>query len=272
MEYTKLIDRIVLPQTDYFCATDTLTCGQTFRFRPTEKGYAVFSAGYFAEIEQGKEIVIRTDAPDYFQNYFDLDADYRVINESVRVNDVMQKAAEFGKGIRILRQDLYETILSFLLSSNNRIERIQSILERLCIGAGEKTAFGYAFPTPERLRRQQDSFFDSLRAGYRAEYLKRTVAMLDDAFLKVLPTLPTPQAREKLQMLSGVGPKVADCILLFGLHRTEVFPVDTWIEKCYRLYFDQGHPFRQISPYFCDLFGKYAGFAQQYLFYFQREL
>ena len=145
-------------------------------------------------------------------------------------------------------------------------------MERLCKALGSKTDFGYAFPTASQMAEASVEMFKELGAGYRAEYLFDTAQRLNDGYdLEQLRTMNTDEARRQLLSFKGVGPKVADCVLLFGLKKQDVFPVDTWIKKVYHNYFEQGHSDRDIAGYFVSQFGEDAGLCQQYLFYFQRK-
>lgn len=261
-------------QKNCFDLTDTLECGQVFRYRKLQQNvYEVFSQDKYAKlVDVGCEVQVFTETPQYFVNYFDLQTDYeQTVNRISGISPIMQQAAQCGKGIRILRQDLTEMIFSFIISANNNIKRIQAIVERLCQGLGEKTAYGYAFPSLQKMADAPVEFYKSIGAGYRDRYLKNTAQKLLNFDLGSLQQMSTEQARKVLLTFEGVGPKVADCILLFGMHRGDVFPVDTWLKKVYHNYFEQGHKDAQMSTFFCNMFGQDAGLCQQYLFYFQRK-
>ena len=259
---------------EYFNVVDTLECGQIFRYKHLggEK-YAVYSQDKYAELETvGNKVVVRTADKDYFWRFFDLDTDYaQKVQRISAISPLMKEAAEFGKGIRILNQDLTEMIFSFIISANNNIKRIQLIIERMCNALGHVTPYGHAFPTVEDMAAQTVEFYTNLGAGYRDKYLLETAQMLLSYDLNSLSMLDSSAARKELLQFMGVGPKVADCILLFGLRRGDVFPVDTWLKKVYHNYFEQGHKDAEISSFFCKLFGDDAGLCQQYLFYFQRK-
>ncbi|MCH5152375.1 MAG: 8-oxoguanine DNA glycosylase [Clostridiales bacterium] len=259
---------------EYFNVRDTLECGQIFRFKHLgDEKYAVYSQDKYAELETvGNKVVVRTTDKDYFWHFFDLDTDYAAkVARISAISSLMQEAAQFGKGIRILNQDLSEMIFSFIISANNNIKRIQLIIERLCNALGRETQYGRAFPTVEDMAAQTVEFYTALGAGYRDKYLLATAQMLLSYDLSTLSMLDSSAARKELLKFMGIGPKVADCIMLFGLRRGDVFPVDTWLKKVYHSYFEQGHKDTEISQYFCNLFGEDAGLCQQYLFYFQRK-
>jgi len=269
-------DKIILNNEKNFDIKSILECGQVFRYvKYAENNYGVFSLDKYARVTQKvDDVEIITDNPQYFYDYFDLDRDYGNITQKVAVNDIMSRAVEYGQGIRLLNQDLTEIIFSFILSSNNNIKRIQKIIECLCLELGEKTKYGHAFPTLEALAGKDKIFYCEKGCGYRADYIHKTAKMLLDGFdINELKNLSTAEARKSLLTLSGVGGKVADCILLFGLKRADVFPVDTWIEKVYENHFSDGIKLspQKISEFFVKKFGEYSGYAQQYLFYFERE-
>ncbi|MCH5159438.1 MAG: 8-oxoguanine DNA glycosylase [Clostridiales bacterium] len=258
----------------YFNVRDTLECGQIFRYKQINADtYAVFSCDKYAELTTVDGVVqVRTTDREYFWHFFDLDTDYeQKVNRISAISPLMKEAAGFGKGIRILNQDLTEMIFSFIISANNNIKRIQLIIDRLCNAIGCDTPFGKAFPTVQAMADASVEFYTGIGAGYRDKYLSETAKMLLDYDLNCLISLDSECARRELLKFMGIGPKVADCILLFGLRRGDVFPVDTWLKKVYHEYFEQGHRDIEISRFFCNLFGEDAGLCQQYLFYFQRK-
>lgn len=269
-------DKIVLINTENFDIKSILECGQVFRYAARGGGYAVYSKDKCAFVRQTPDMAeIVTADPNYFYGYFDLERDYGEITAALSAKGgITAEAVEYGRGIRILNQDLTEMIFSFILSSNNNIKRIQGILERLCQGLGEKTPYGHAFPSVESLAAAPESFYRAIGCGYRAPYMSKTaMALLGGFDLKGLDALPASAARKRLMSLSGVGGKVADCILLFGLKKSDVFPVDTWIKKVYADYFSDGKDAsqEQIADFFVKYYGNLSGYAQQYLFYMQRE-
>ena len=259
----------ILVRSDDFDPVHTLECGQVFRYYRDDDGYRVISGRRTAKVvahDGGYRIV--TEEPDYFVRYFDLDTDYSVIKSSLHDGGIMDEAISFGKGIRILRQELYETVFSFIISANNHIPRIKGIIERISNDLGEDMGGYRAFPTVERLCVGAD-YYKSIGAGYRADYLATTARAVADGALEGIEILDTASAGERLLSLKGVGRKVADCILLFGMARTDLFPVDTWIKKVHRDYFGGEGDARR---YLIGRFGELSGYAQQYLFYYKREL
>ncbi len=259
---------------EFFNVRDTLECGQIFRYKRLDGDrYGVYSQNKYAELfTAGDKVNVFTEDKEYFWRFFDLDVDYGAkVARISALSPVMKEAAEFGKGIRILNQDLTEMMFSFIISANNNIKRIQLIIERICNELGENTPFGKAFPSVRAIAESPVELFARLGAGYRDKYLVATANKLLTYDLARLEGLDSAAARKELLTFMGVGPKVADCILLFGLRRGDVFPVDTWLKKVYHAYFEQGHKDSEISTFFCNLFGADAGLCQQYLFYFERK-
>lgn len=264
---------------EFFNPKDVLTCGQTFRFRQYKQGYLVFTRdkACYVYTDNGRTFVECEDGG-YFYNYFDLGREYARIIDKARAFGVplLTRGCEAGKGLRLLNQDGEEMIFSYIISQNNNIPRISSIIERLCVGAGEKRQFlgetYYTFPTAAALAEKPREFFSALGAGYRDEYLYSAADKLAKEGTDGLYSLTDSRLKNKLLTFKGIGAKVADCICLFGFGRRSCFPVDTWIEKIYREDFGGTLKDRnKISDYFCSLFGEEAGYIQQYLFYAKRE-
>lgn len=266
----------------YFNIIDTLECGQIFRFTPFKNGYMVYSQDKCAyAYNDGDFTCVECDDKDqeYFKSFFDLDRDYSVIYKSAKTqgSEILSASAEAGKGVRILNQDKQEMLFSFIISQNNNIPRIKGIIERLCKALGEKKEFMgeeyYTFPNAETMARKDADFYSSLGLGYRASYVANLAKSIAEGFdIYGLDKLETGELRKRLIGIYGVGPKVADCVLLFGYRRTECFPVDVWIEKVYRENFNGSLTDRvKITEYFTKRFGEFSGYYQQYLFYYKRE-
>ena len=273
LKYKKGKDFIEIFGKDDFNPQHILECGQIFSFKKNGENYQVFSADKKAEIfETENGYIIKTKNPDYFENFFDLKTDYGEIKKKLKKYDILTKPIEYGHGIRIVKQDLFETVISFIVSANNNIKRIQMILDRLRQKLGQNMGDYYAFPTREALLSVNEEFFTNIGAGYRAKYLYETVRLINEKTLKEWDMLSTPDLRKKLIGLSGVGPKVADCILLFGYGRGDVFPVDTWMAQMYNKFYEQQENREAIRYNLTKQFGQLSGFAQQYLFFFMRTL
>lgn len=271
LRYSLEKDKIVLHSREDFNPQHILECGQVFSFSKDGQVYKVFPLDKYAEIvetENGYEI--RTKDIDFFVDYFDLKTDYSLLKEKLARFNILKKPLEFGSGIRILKQDLFETVISFIISANNNIKRIQLILGRIRERLGEKVGQVYAFPSYEKLKAQSEEFFKEVGAGYRASYLYKVLRQITPETLKLWENLDTATLRKQLLSLQGVGPKVADCILLFGYGRGDVFPVDTWIAQMYNQYYSPLENREKIRDALVSEFGQLSGYAQQYLFYYQR--
>ena len=202
--------------------------------------------------------------------YFDLDTDYEKICDKISPDESIKKAVEMYYGIRILKQDIFETIISFIISSNNNIKRIQKILFNIRQKYGTNMGDFYAFPTIAQLKNATEQDFKDMSAGYRAKYLYQAIRQLENQDLNSWTSLSTAELNKKLLSIMGVGQKVADCIMLFAFSKQDVFPVDTGIEKVYSTYFYKEANRDKIRQNLLSEFGSLAGYAQQYLFYSQR--
>ncbi|MDR1940078.1 MAG: hypothetical protein LBQ40_04705 [Clostridiales bacterium] len=262
----------------------TALSGQVFRyFKNDGGGYTLLSKGYAADCrfctaadgaDKGDFVKLSTNNSEYFINYFDLAENYDIIESKYSDNAVISAAAAYAKGMRMLRQDPFETLISFIISANNNIPRIRMIIERLCSAAGRDIdGKNYkAFPSASDMKDLGEDFFEKIGAGYRAAYLRSTIGAVNDGFDLSKPfRLDTPSAREYLLGLKGVGPKVADCILLFAYGKRDVFPVDTWIKKSVKEFFGIDCPdAKKISRSLVALFGDDSGIIQQYIYYYAR--
>ena len=265
-------DIIVYDKTQ-FNPKHILECGQVFRYgKDDNDNYYVISKNYKATIiEEQNYYKIISNNPEYFINYFDLNTDYNKIKEALSSNPIIKNMIPYGYGIRILKGDAHEMIFSYIISQNNNIKRIQKIIEQLC-KIGTKFDNYYAFPTIKQLSSKPLEFYQSLGAGYRDKFLKETADNLKNTNLNDIQNQTTDEIYKFLINLKGIGPKVASCILLFGFHKKDKFPVDTWIEQVYYNHFSKEKRSRpEIQKYFENEFKEYSGIAQQYLFYYERE-
>lgn len=271
LKYQKGKDFLRIFGKEDFNAEHILECGQIFSYKKIGEKYVVLSSDKQAEIvENADGFLIKTANPDYFEEFFDLKTDYGEIKTKLAQFPLLKEPIKFGYGIRILKQNLFETLISFIVSANNNIKRIQMILERMRERLGENMGAFYAFPTREQLLTADIAFFEEIGAGYRAKYLYNVVRQVDEKTLVMWANLPTKELRENLIELSGVGPKVADCVLLFGYGRGDVFPVDTWIAQMYNKYYSHLENREKIRANLTAEFGNLSGYAQQYLFFFMR--
>ena len=270
---------------------DIFECGQCFRWNKQEDGsYTGVFKNNVLNVKKNKDEIIfegicENEIQQTVENYFDLNRNYEKIKEQLsKIDQNMKKSIEYGNGIRILNQDLWETIISFIISANNNIPRIKGIIERLSEKYGDEIKYKgnkyYTFPTPEQLKNVTVEEYRKLGLGFRDIRLYETTKMIlnkqvDIENMKNNPN--TIEVREELLKLSGVGPKVADCILLFSdLKRFEVFPIDVWVRRVMNdLYIKNEDETKvnkkQIEKIANEKFGDLAGLAQQYLFYWRRE-
>ena len=276
---------------DSFDLKDIFECGQCFRWNEQEDGSytGVVKNNVLNVKKENNQIIFQGKCEDNIQelveDYFDLNRDYEEIKKDLsKIDENMKTSIEYGKGIRILNQDLWETIISFIISANNNIPRIKGIIERLSQKYGKEIIFEgkkyYTFPTPEELKNVTVEEYRNIGLGFRDIRLYETTKMIleKEIDLKKLKENPnTKEVREELLKLSGVGPKVADCILLFSdLKRFEVFPIDVWVRRVMNdLYIknkdENKVSKKQIEKIAKEKFGDLAGLAQQYLFYWRRE-
>ena len=263
--------RFEVEKTPTFSLAETLNCGQVFRFREEGGVTLMFAGEHMAEARESAEgYSFECDDAAFFKKYLDFDTNYDIIQSKVQDEGLVSAAVEFGKGIHILRQSPEETVFSFLISQNNHIPRIKGIIERMCSALGRDMGGYRAFPEVGAIADAGEGFFYSIGAGYRAPYLARTAQSLTDADLSEWRRLPTPELRARLTALHGVGRKVADCVLLFGFNRFDVFPVDTWIRKVFQPYYGD-MPAEKLSETLVGKYGDLSGFVQQWLFYYKRE-
>lgn len=251
---------------------ETLDCGQSFRWR--DNGDGSFTGVAYEKLVtvsiRDKDLHIENTTEQDFEkiwrNYFDLDLDYDSIRSSIgEIHPVLKEASAYAPGIRILRQEPWEALCTFIISQNNNIKRIKGIVDRLCTTFGNKigdTDF-YTFPKPETLAKLTPDDLAPLRAGFRNKYIidaSRKVAT-GEVDLEKCKNVPYDDARAELCKIKGVGNKVADCTLLFGMHRIEAFPIDVWMRRAME---------RLFPNMTGEDFGEYAGIAQQYIFHYAR--
>lgn len=253
-----------------FDLNETLHCGQAFRWSaPSEDGsFEGFIANHKITIRlkgntliaEGEDIL---DIKDKIYSYFDLEFDYEKVKEILCQDKILSQAVVFAPGIRILNQDPWEALGSFIFSSNNHITRISGIIDRFCTLFGEEAVGGgYNFPDFRRVAKLNKEDLAPLRCGYRDEYILDAARKLasGEIDLNIINSADIDTARKELLKIKGVGPKVAECVLLFGFHRLEAFPVDVHIKRAMEFY-PNGLPEFAVS---------YAGIAQQYLFHWMR--
>ena len=249
----------------------TLDCGQAFRWEETENGiWHGVAFNKYLELEKladGTVVLYNTSKEDFegvWLHYFDLDRDYDGIINAISADETLKRASEYAHGIRVLNQEPWETLCSFIISQNNNIKRIKGIISRLCENFGENKGGYYTFPTAEKIAGLTLEDLSVLRSGFRAKYILDAARKVSsgEVELKKLKAATTDGARDELMKITGVGPKVADCVLLFGLEHADAFPKDVWIKRAMQVLFDGELP---------ECAKPYAGIAQQCIFLFARE-
>lgn len=253
----------------HFNLEQTLNCGQCFRFLQKDEGkYCGVAFNKYFEFTIDNNLLIASSDSEISEKdvteFFDFDRDYDKINFDLSQDKTMAEAIKYAGGIRILRQPYWETLCSFILSQNNNIKRITGIIERLCQNFGDDIGNGhYSFPSAERIAALSLDDLAPIRSGFRAKYIidaAQKVSNKEVDFDKIVAA-DTETARQMLMKIKGVGPKVADCVLLFGFHKLDAFPKDVWIKKALEEFYPDGVP---------EFFKEYGGIAQQYLFHYIR--
>ena len=266
-------NNVILSEVTAFSVSQTLECGQCFRWQKTEENtYCGIVRGKILTVSQPNEDTIilhncsQKEFTELWYEYFDLSFDYDAVGKEIaRRSPILYQAWQSGKGIRILQQDSWEVLCSFIISQNNNIPRIKGIVQRLCENFGEKIAENrYTFPSAEKLSHYSVEDLTVLRSGFRAKYIAdacRKVAA-EEVNLKEIRKMSTDKARAELMKIKGVGRKVADCTLLYGMGKKECFPIDVWINKA----------IKTLLPTFrVEDFGNNAGIVQQYIYDYSRK-
>ncbi len=262
-------NKIYIKNKKNFDLAQTLDCGQAFRWSQNDDGaWRGIAFGKYIELyEKDSDIIIagsnQNDFENIWRNYFDLDRNYEQIINDISVNETVKKAAEYSSGIRLLNQEPWEALCSFIISQNNNIPRIKGIVERLCENFGEKIEGGYTFPSYKTIARLTVEDLAVIRSGFRAKYILDAAQKVasGEIDLEALKSIDYDTAREKIMTIKGVGPKVADCVLLYGLSHKNAFPRDVWINRALDSLFDGKIP---------DCVGNYGGIVQQYIFHYIR--
>lgn len=284
------IQKYILTNQDSFELKDIFECGQCFRWNKQQDGsYTGVFKGNVLNVKKENDVItflglIDGDIKEAVTDYFDLNRDYTKIKDELSKIDIyLKESIKYGSGIRILNQNLWETIISFIISANNNIPRIKGIIERISAKYGEKIEWKgktfYTFPTPKQLEKATVQDFRNLGLGFRDIRLYETThSILNNQLdLEKIHNDDTITAREKLLSLSGVGPKVADCILLFStLKRFDVFPIDVWVRRVMNELYIKNEDEnkvnkKEIMKLAKEKFGELEGLAQQYLFYWKRD-
>jgi len=269
MEYKKTERGIEIKIGKCLDLKNTFECGQCFRWNENADGsFSGIVGDRYARIYRDGEFIVieNADESDYhiWERYLDLDECYDEMRKAiVSLDSRLECAVSSIDGIRILRQEPWEALCSFIISQNNNIPRIKGIVERLCKNFGDEIENGYTFPSAERLAFLSADDLAPLRAGFRARYIIDAAGKVSsgEVELEKMYSAPLEECRKELMKITGVGAKVAECTLLYGFHRLEAFPVDVWMKKALSTLFSG------VSP---ENLGQYAGIAQQYIFHYSR--
>lgn len=296
---------VVIEEVKNFIPKHIFECGQCFRWNKTkDETYTGTAFGRVIEVEkQGENVILKnsniTDFKGIWEDYFDLEREYQPIKNYLSEDPLLKESVEFGHGIRILNQEPFELLISFIISANNQIPRIKKCVDRISELWGDRIEYNgevyYSFPNADQLSRATLEELKAVGLGFRAKYIHETVEKVVEAekavekqinglelndtenellkyHLDTMVAMPHGDCHKSLQYYSGVGPKVADCIMLFSMKKNQAFPVDVWVKKAMQYFYKAPETsLPKIRAFGQDVFGEYAGFAQQYLFYNARE-
>jgi len=284
MKYYEDNNSVIITGITDFNPEHTFMCGQCFRWdREDDRSYTGVAFSKAVNIyADGQNIIIKNITLKEFEtdwkHYLDLDTDYLSIKESFSKDIHLSLAMNFGWGIRILNQEVFECLISFIISTQNTIPRIKKIVGTLSRMYGKEILYSgktyYSFPSLNDLKNITVEDLSPLKAGYRAAYIVDAVSKISSGEVCIdnLSDMPYADAKNELMKIKGVGPKVADCVLLFSCGKKEAFPIDVWVKRTMQsLYLNKDASPNMISDFAGEYFGSYAGVAQQYLFYYARE-
>lgn len=277
-------NRITIHDIRDFNITHIFECGQCFRWNREDDGsYTGVVKNKVINVLQQENTVefnnINTDDFDIIKNYFDFDTDYETIKNTLNTDEIMAEAIKFGEGIRILNQEEWETMISFMISANNRIPMIKKVIENLSISFGDyignyRGKEYFSFPTAERLSAAPVERILECKTGFRAPRIKAAATrfLYEKDKIYNIKNMSYDEGLAYLKTYKGIGDKVANCILLFSMKHFDTFPVDVWVRRVMQtLYVSKETKDADIRKFAENKFGKYSGFAQQYLFYYARE-
>lgn len=277
-------NKIIVHDIRDFNITHIFECGQCFRWNREDDGsYTGVVKNKVINVLQQENTVefnnINTDDFDIIKNYFDFDTDYETIKNTLNTDEIMAEAIKFGEGIRILNQEEWETMISFMISANNRIPMIKKVIENLSISFGDyignyRGKEYFSFPTAERLSAAPVERILECKTGFRAPRIKAAATrfLYEKDKIYNIKNMSYDEGLAYLKTYKGIGDKVANCILLFSMKHFDTFPVDVWVRRVMQtLYVSKETKDADIRKFAENKFGKYSGFAQQYLFYYARE-
>ena len=269
MKIQTLKKGVILTDMVDFDLEQTLDCGQCFRFFQTDDGAWHGVAGNrpltLRKTNDGIlfENITEDEFNGFWRAYFDLDRDYGAVRKGFPDHPALRQSTEFTPGIRVLKQDAWEALISFIISQNNNLKRIKGIIDRLCRNFGQPCGGDFGFPSPAALACLDEQSLQPLRCGWRAAYILDAARRVYSGQIDLdqIAAMPITDSRKALMTIHGVGPKVAECVLLYGMGRLEAFPLDVWMKRAMTGLFPGYTP---------ESFGEYAGIAQQYIFHYCR--
>ncbi|ASW42273.1 MULTISPECIES: DNA-3-methyladenine glycosylase family protein [Eubacteriales] len=298
-------DKAILEEVKNFDIKQILECGQCFRWdKISDTDYIVVAFGRVIEITQkGNEVTIHNTNEEDFNNiwlhYFDLETNYDEIKDNLSKDEILRESIKYGYGIRILNQDPFEMLISFIISARNSIPSIKKTVKKICEKWGDKIVYKgneyYTFPTPEQISSATLEEIQETGASFRSKYIVDTIKKVNEALevkkdyeankenyderpeildydLEYIKNLNDDECHIALQKFMGVGAKVADCIMLFSMKKKSAFPVDVWVKRAMiHFYVAPDVSLNKMRIFARDKFGKFSGMAQQYLFYYARE-
>lgn len=286
MKIKEIENGLILEDVKDFDAKHIFECGQCFRWAREEDGSytgVAYERVLNVRSDYGKGTVIldNTNIKDFQEiwfGYFDLERDYGAIKETLSHDSVLDMAIKYGKGIRILKQEPWELLISYIVSANNSIPMIARSINLLSEMYGKQIQYKgktyYAFPTPEELLTAGIEGISLCKAGFRCKYIYEAVKMVHSGQIRLeeIARLDIDNARKELMRVPGVGPKVSDCIMLFSMQKYKAYPVDVWVKRVTEYFFlGKDVKMKEIQRFAQEKFGELAGFAQEYLFYYARE-
>lgn len=259
-----------------FDLKQTFDCGQCFRWDMAEDDTFIgIAGGYVIEAFQTeKEIAINCPNDDFATEYFDLKRDYGRIKNTLNKDEIIKAAIKFGGGIRLLKQEPWETLVSFIISANNNIPRIKKIINALCETYGDEIVYNgksyYSFPSPEKLAGLTREDLAPIKSGFRDKYIIDAAQKVASGAIDLnsVYNMGSDEGRYTLKQVKGVGDKVSDCVLLFAYQKFDVFPKDVWIKRVLNDLYNISE--NDIDTFVHEKFSDLGGFAQQYLFYYGR--
>lgn len=308
MDFKKVIfdeDKVIIEGVRNFNIKQILECGQCFRWdKISDTDYIIIAFERVIEVIQNEDTVTiynsnEEDFNNIWLSYFDLERNYDEIKEELAKDEILRKSVEFGYGIRILNQDPFELLISFIISARNSIPSIKKTVKKICEAFGEKIEYKgntyYTFPKPEDIKGATLEDIQSTGASFRSKYIVDTISKVNEALevkedyiknkdkyeerpeildfdLEYITSLNDDECHIALQKFMGVGAKVADCIMLFSMAKHSAFPVDVWVKRAMiYFYVAPDLSLNKMRVFARDKFGRFSGMAQQYLFYYARE-